>query len=357
MPTVRISKVVTLAEQLASGIRSSGLKAGDSYMNAAEVAKELRVSASMANRVLQILAECGIVERAQKRGTIISNPNPEHPVNAIKRVHMITFQDTVKQSGLMADPVIVGMQRKLPGVMIQFNFLPPMGNPDHLARLLDEARRSSDQVGIVLTKAPAHAQRMVAESGIAAVIHGYPQAGVENLPSITTDYDESGRLAGRFCVDSHGERTVLVLPNRPILEGDYRLMTGIQAEMASAGYKADSVVIRCFDVDGWDAFDWMREFVKSNKGKTVFLLHPDFISGHPTGAIDKALPIRSRSEVIVIDEHDHVHVRLKKLMHRIHTPINESDVGERIAEMLATQGDDAGAGDRCEILPVKLVEM
>lgn len=137
MPIVRIPKVVQLAEQVASNIRASGLVRGDPYMNAAGVARELRVSASTANRVLQILAERGVVERAQKRGTIICNPDPEQAVHAIKRVHMITFQDSVKQSGLMTDPVIVGMQRKLPAAMIQFNFFPSIGNPEHLAHLLD----------------------------------------------------------------------------------------------------------------------------------------------------------------------------------------------------------------------------
>jgi len=357
MPAVRIPKVVQLAEQLATKIRESDLKQGDAYMNAAAVARKLHVSASTANRVLQILAERGIVERAQKRGTIISNPNPDQPVHAIKRVHMITFQDTVRQTGLMTDPVIVGMQRKLPGAMIQFNFLPPMGNPDHLAHLLDEARRSSDPVGIVLTKAPAHAQRMVADSGMAAIIHGYPQTGVSQLPSITTDYEEIGRLAGRFCRDAGGTHLAVVLPDRPLLEGDYRLIAGAQAELAAAGYKADALTMRCHVVGGVDAYDWMREYSKGVQGKTVFVLHPKIINGRSGGALEKALPARTRSEILVIDEHDHLKLNLKRKLHRIHTPVSESDVGEQIAEQLAAQANGEEIDTKGEILPVELVEM
>lgn len=357
MPTVRIPKVVQLAELLASKIRESGLKQGDPYMNAAAVARELHVSASTANRVLQILAERGIVERAQKRGTLISNPNPEQPVHAIKRVHMITFQDTVRQTGLMTDPVIVGMQRKLPGAMIQFNFLPSMGQPEHLAHLLDEARRSTEPVGIVLTKAPAHAQRMVAESGIAAVAHGYPQAGVTHLPWITTDYEEAGRLAGRYCADSGAARLALVLPNRPILEGDYRLMAGAQTELSSAGYKADAVTLRCHAIDGDDAYEWMRAYAKKGAGRTVFVLHPSFLTSLTGSATDKLLPPRTRSELIVIDEYKRCRLRLKRVVQRLHTSVGESDVGERIAALLAAQAGGEKMNGEGEILPIELTEI
>lgn len=357
MPVIRIPKVVQLAEQLAAKIRASGLKRGDPYLNAAGVAKELHISASTANRVLQILAERGIVERAQKRGTIICNPAPEQPVHAIKRVHMITFQDSVKQSGLMTDPVIVGMQRMLPGAMTQFNFFPSIGNPDHLAHLLDEARRAVDPVGIVLTKAPAHAQLMVAESKIAAVIHGYPQMGVKRLPWITMDYAEIGQLAGRLCIDSHCGRLAVVLPNRPLLEGDYRLLTGAQAELAGAGYKADAVTMRCYATDGLEAFDWMRAYVKQNTGKTLFVLHPKFINGHPSSALEKALPAQSRSEILVIDEHSHLRVKMRRPVHRVSTPISENEVGEHIAELLAMQASGEKTNTAGEILPVEIKEI
>lgn len=357
MSTVRVPKVIQLAEQLAEKIRASGLKQGDPYMNAAAVASELRVSASTANRVLQILAERGIVERAQKRGTIISDPNPEQPVHAIKRVYMVSFQDTVRQSGLMTDPVIVGMQRKLPGAMVQFNFLPPMGNRDHLSRLLDEARRSAEPVGLVLTKAPAHAQRMVAESGIAAVIHGYPQVGVDQMPWITVDYEEIGRLAGRFCVRSLAERLVVVLPDRPILEGDYRLFSGAQSELAAADFRADAISLRCHVSDDMDAFDWMREYVASNNGKTLFVLHPEFLTGRTPGKLSKALPPANRADIVVVDEHDHLRLGLKRALCRVHTPVSESKVGERIAELLAAQIASGDVDVSGEILPVELLNV
>ncbi len=357
MSVVRIPRVIQLAEQLATKIRASGLKRGDPYMNAAAVASELHVSASTANRVLQILAERGIVERAQKRGTLIGNPDPEQPVHAIRRVHMITFQDSVKQTGLMTDPVIVGMQRKLPGAMIQFNFFPSNGNPDHLTHLLDEARRAVDPVGLVLTKASGHAQLMVAESKVAAVIHGYPQMGVKRLPWITMDYAEIGRLAARFCVDSHCERLALVLPDRPILEGDYRLISGAQTALAEAGYSADAFTMRCHAVDGWDAFDWMRACAKQRVGKTLFLLHPKFINGHSAEALEKALPMRNRSEIVVLDEHGHLRVKLSRSVQRVSTPIIENEIGERIAELLATQASGEKTGTAGEILPVEMREI
>ena len=356
MPRTKIPKVMQLAELLENDIQTRKLKAGDAYMNAASVAKKLRVSASTANRVLQILDERGVVERAQKRGTVISNPRPERPMHMIERVHMITFQETVKQTGLMTDPVIVGIQRKLPGCMIQFNFLPPMGALDHLERLLDEARRSPDPVGIVLTKAPFHAQKMVEKSGVPTVVHGYPQPSVTRLAWITVDYDEIGRLVGRYCIEKKGCRLILMVPERPLLPGDYRMIDAAKAELSAAGMATDAFAVCCLPPDDEAVLGWLREHVGSVKGKLVVACHPEFLVEHPLAAIAKMGPARTRHEIIAIDEHGKARASEDGVLPRVHSTVSEMDVGERIAELLTAQVESAGQDPRFEILPATLVK-
>lgn len=352
MAKMRIPKVMQLAEQLESHITELGLQAGEQYMNAAEVAKHLRVSASMANRVLQILDERGIVERAQRKGTIISNPKIDRPVHGVKRVHMITFSDTVKQTGLMTDPVIVGIQRKLPGCSIQFNFLPPQSNHDHLAQLLAEARRSPEQVGIVLTRAPFRAQKMVEESGIPTVVHGYIQPAVSKLASITVDYDRIGELIGEHFVGGRGSQLVLVLPERALLPGDYRLIRGIKKEMKKASCSVDAIKICCLPEDPGVIREWLETYLNGSGGKVMMVCHPEMLAVKPWNILKK---VTADSEVVVVDEHGAAGSVLPKPLPRIYSPVPEVEVGVHIADLLNAQMEGKKKG-LCEVLPVEMGE-
>ncbi len=355
MPKLKIPKIVQLAEKLEEDIRKRGLVSGDIYMNAAEVAKKLRTSGSTANRVLQILAGRGVVERAQKRGTIIVNPNPTPPARTIQRIHMITFQDSVKQSGLMNDPVIVGMQRSLPSAMIQFNFLPPLGDSTHLENLISEAKRSPDLVGIVLTKAPYHAQKMVEASGLPTVVHGYLHPSVTNLAWITIDYEASGKLIGKLFVKQKFNRLVVVLPERAILPGDHRLISGITQQLKVAKYDAGTIQVCCLPQDEDVLHTWLKHEIGAQKDGVMLACHPEMLAAAPLKGLRKLGLSRKRCEVVVLDEHGKVQSKLSEPLPRIYSPVPEEEMGAHIAELLNAQLQNNG-GPTHEVLGVELVK-
>lgn len=350
MPKRTIPRIMHLAEQLEADIRRRGLQSGDAYMNAAEVAGFLRISASTANRVLQILDRRGIVERAQKKGTFISNPDQEQPLHTIERIHMVTFQDSVKQSGLMTEPVIVGIQNSLPGSMIQFNFLPPLGNRDHLRRLLDEAQRSPDPVGVVLTRAPYHAQKMVEASGIPGVIHGYPQPTVTKLAWISIDYNAIGKLCADFVMRKKAKELIQLLPERPLLPGDYRLQRSVRHALAAAGYDSAAFRVCTLPVDEEAVHGWLREEIDGRKSRPIVICSPEFLTASPSDALKRLGLKRTQYEVLVIDDHR----MAVDTLPRISSPISDFEVGVHIAELLQRQV--RGETDSLhEIFPVELI--
>ncbi len=355
MPKVRIPKIVRLAEQVESDIRSRGLQAGDPYMNAAELARELRVSASTANRVLQILDERGVVERARKKGTLVSNPSPEGPLRTIKRVHMLTFQASARPVGVMTDPVIVGIQHKLPGSMIQFNFLSSVVDAEQVRRLLDEARRSPDPVGIVLTRAPFAAQKMVEDSGVPTVVHGYLQPSVSRLAWITIDYGEIGRLLGACVRERNARRVAVVIPEQPLLPGDYHLLDRLGSELGQGKYRPGDLQVGCLPRDDDAVAAWFGAHVALGDGRTVVACYRDYHVPGVRKALRKAGVKRDACDIVVIDEHWSGGRKSGGDVARIVSPVSEFDVGVDIAELLIDQLKRKRGKGKHRVFPVELV--
>lgn len=355
MPKVRIPKIVRLAEQVEGDIRARGLQAGDPYMNAAELARELRVSASTANRVLQILDERGMVERARKKGTLVSNPSPEGPLRTIKRVHMLTFQASVRPVGVMTDPVIVGILHKLPGAMIQFNFLSSVVDAERVKRLLDEARRSPDPVGIVLTRAPFAAQKMIEEAGIPTVVHGYLQPSVSKLAWITVDYREIGRLLGRFVCARRAQTVAVVIPEQPLLPGDCHLLGQLTSELGNGNYRPGDLRVGCLPKDDDAVAAWFADHVPLADRRTVVACYRDYHVPGVRKAVRKAGVKCSDCSIVVIDEHWSANRRNGGGVARIVSTASEFDVGVDIAELLLDQLKGKSGKGKHRVFPVDLV--
>src|SRR5262245_52826460 len=79
-------RVVDVAEQILADIRRRGLQPGDAYLGTAETTQWLRMNGSTVNRALQLLAQRGVIERRQRRGTIVRDPASRRSAGGLKRV-------------------------------------------------------------------------------------------------------------------------------------------------------------------------------------------------------------------------------------------------------------------------------
>jgi DNA-binding transcriptional regulator YhcF (GntR family) len=174
-------RIMELAQQLEADIRRKQLKPGDPYLPLVEAARMLGVGTSTANRALQLLAQRGLLERVQRRGTFIGSLQREASPGQLKRVFMLVHRSYLRQEGLVADGVLVGIQGVLPGVDVQFNFLPATDPTDYVDSLIAEILRAKEPAGIVLTKVPFAVQRAVRDSGLPAVVHGSPFPSIEGM--------------------------------------------------------------------------------------------------------------------------------------------------------------------------------
>lgn len=248
MATVVGPRIVDVAEQIAADIRRRKLRPGDSYPGTAATARRLKVSGSTVNRAFQLLAQRGVVQRRQRRGTIVCDPASRRTDATLHRVHLVVREDHLRAEGLWADGVLWGLQGALPGVELQFNFRPEVDEAEYVEQLIRDILSSRQTAGLVLIRSTVVTQRLVAESGLPAVVSGTLQPSITNLPSIDRDQRQIGVLLAQHLLDSGCRKFVLLMRER-IVAGDHLTIDGALATLAAAGVSLGDVRLRCLPSD------------------------------------------------------------------------------------------------------------
>ena len=345
--------LIELADILEADIRKKKLQKGSSYMNAAETAAFLGVSGSTANRALQILAGRDVVVRARKRGTIVNNLNSEQSPRVIERVQMVQFMDEAISDSIMIDPVVVGIQNRLPRSHIQFNYLPRIGYYDHFMRLLDEAEKCRPVSGIVLTGSAYTAQRLLEERMLPSIIHGYVRPAITKLSSITLDYEMAGKLCGEFCVQNKIKNIAIVLPLRPPFTGDFKFQCAITEVLAEAGYPLGSVRVHSLSDDRRVMHAWLNDNYAGCDGLAL-VCHPGLLNTKPWEILQKmGLPQKSFAVIKISEPGDNdIYMKSSSIV-RITSTVTAMQVGYDIADVLVKQAH-GDFSPRNIILPVTI---
>ncbi|MDZ7618064.1 MAG: GntR family transcriptional regulator, partial [Patescibacteria group bacterium] len=184
---MKSSRIVQLADLLEQEIRGSKLRPGDPYLSTDDAASKLHVSTQAANNALRVLVKRGVIERRRRIGTYIARLPDETPPSALQRVHLVVHENYLRQEGLLGDGLMLGLQGELPGSQLQFNFAPPHDGHEFANRLIADALRTDGAEGFVLVRAPLAVQRIIASSGLPAVVFGSLQPSVQSLPWIDRD--------------------------------------------------------------------------------------------------------------------------------------------------------------------------
>jgi len=241
-------RVVDVAEQILADIRRRGLQPGDAYLGTAETTQWLRMNGSTVNRALQLLAQRGVIERRQRRGTIICDPQVQHGAPRLKRVHIVVREDHVRAEGLWADGVLLGLQGALPGVELQFNFRPETDDADFAKSLIDDILKSRQRAGLVLIRSTVVTQRLVAASGLPAVVSGTLQPSISALPSIDRDQRQIGVLLAEHLLQARCKQFIIFMRDRQVA-GDHAMLDGAMATLARAGISLGSLALRFLPSD------------------------------------------------------------------------------------------------------------
>lgn len=235
-------RIMELAQQLEEDIRQRKLQPGDPYLSLADTARMLGVSTSTANRALQLLAQRRLLHRVQRRGTFVGSLKREPSPGLLKRVFMLVHRSYLRQEGVMADGVLVGIQGQLPGADVQFNFLPATDPAEYVDGLIGEILRAKEPAGIVITKAPFAVQRAIKDSGLPAVVHGSLYPSIENMAWVEQDNLAIARLIAGYAL-KHGTTQICTLAREVVFPGDDLVMHELARLLGAAGFKADNLTV------------------------------------------------------------------------------------------------------------------
>lgn len=209
----------TLADLLMADIRNRGLQPGDAYMTSHEAARFLGVAGASANRALQLLEKRKVIQRAQKRGCIVLEP-PEPGKQPIEQVHFLVHDKYYRTEGIGGDGILFGIQSVLPTSTVSHCLLSQENEPQQVSKLIERSLRQETSDAFVLVRASYSTQRMIARSGLPAIVFGGLYPGIESLGQIDRDHRQAAKLLVQYLHEKHCHR-LAVMMRQTVLPGDH----------------------------------------------------------------------------------------------------------------------------------------
>jgi len=352
MATADGPRIIDVAERIVSDIRRRKLRTGDAYPGTAATARRLRVSGSTVNRAFQLLAQRGVVERRQRRGTIVADVGSRRTDATLRRVHLVVREDHLKAEGLWADGVLWGLQGALPGVELQFNFRPEVDEAEYVEQLIGDILSTRQTAGLVLIRSTVVTQRLVADSGLPAVVSGTLQPSITKLPSIDRDQRRIGVLMAEHLHAAGCRRFVLFFRER-IAAGDHAAIDGAMATLAAAGVALADVQLRCLPSDEAAIAAAAATLLNDDGGRIGCLCRSATLARGVAAAIAKRrFPVKRKPLLVVADAAGRT--PLETPYPRIEPVTAAEEYGATLGRMLAA----AARGERPEpyhvVVPVRL---
>jgi DNA-binding LacI/PurR family transcriptional regulator len=349
---VRGPRVVDVAEQILADIRRRRLQPGDAYLGTAETTQWLRMNGTTVNRALQLLAQRGVIERKQRRGTIVRNLEQKRPAGSLKRVHVIVREDHIRSEGLWADGVLLGLQGALPGVELQFNFRPHEDEAEYVKSLIDDILKSRQRAGLVLIRSTVVTQRLVLASGLPAVVSGTLQPSISGLPSIDRDQRQIGVLLAGHLLAARCRKVCIFMRDR-LTAGDHLMLDGAKATLAAAGVRLSDVTFRFLPTDPEAIAAEAETLLEAARNRVGCLCRTETLACGIVVAAAKLRLKKVRQPVIVVAE------AARRLSSDspypcIEPTIAAEDWGAALGEMLVSTARGQQPDPFRQIIPVRL---
>jgi DNA-binding LacI/PurR family transcriptional regulator/DNA-binding transcriptional regulator YhcF (GntR family) len=292
-----IPRIVQLAQQVERDIRQRGLHPGDPYLTTAQTARMLGVSTTIANRALQYLARNGRLDRRQRRGTFVAEPDRKQGEPAIARVHLVVHQRYMRTEGLLADGVIVGLQSELPGLDVSFNFMPPGSEAEYVNELIGTIMQSGQPEGLVLVRASLEVQRIVAQSGLPAVVYGTPYRSISQLSYVDADQHAVGRLLTEHALAQRCKRLLVIMRDQ-MLPGDSPYLDAILETAGNAGLTADRIRTRFLPRDRELIAAEVRHLLEKKRPRPAILCRDEPLADATLAEVER-LGLRAGHDMVV----------------------------------------------------------
>ncbi|MGB7160235.1 MAG: substrate-binding domain-containing protein [Tepidisphaeraceae bacterium] len=348
----KVPRIVELADLIAADIRRRKLAPGDSYQGTLETAEMLGVSTTAANRAMQVLVKRRVLDRRQKKGTFVAHPPKDAEISPLQRVHLLVQEDYLRTEGLMSDGIVLGMHGELPAAQMQFNFLPPDRQGEYMTDLLAEAMRSGQTEGFVLIRTSLQAQRLIAGSGLPAVVNGSLHPSVPRMCWIDRDHRQGGELLAQRLIDA-GFRRIVVLMRDRMFRGDHALLDAVRDTMTRAGLGLDALTLRCLPPDRDAISAAVADLLSGEKQRLGFVCRSEpLAAGAALAAKERRLRMGDDVGIVLSDVYRKPSDPPPEWPYLVAT-MSPEQIGQQIGRMLAQQAMSRPVDPDHLVIPVQ----
>ena len=246
-PATESRNVLQLAERLRLDIRKRSLREGDLYLTAAEAGGQFGVSAMMANRALNILAQREWVTRGRSRGTFAGPACELEMTSRVSTVYYLSFADVDSNWHAPLGAMVGGLRREITNGQIQVHMVPTHDVVQHVRQEVDQITSDPSFAGVILGFSPREVQEYFASIDLPVVVQGTVFPGVR-LPNVCADQREAGRLFVQEAAEA-GCRRIVLFGREEWRSGDTQLLDGILEAIQVAGLGAAALRVRNIPVD------------------------------------------------------------------------------------------------------------
>ncbi|QDT42347.1 DNA-binding transcriptional repressor MngR [Gimesia alba] len=345
--------IIDLADRIQSDIQTRKLKPGDPYFTTSETARSFQVSGTTANRALQLLTQRRVLVRKQRAGTFIAEPESSGSTSTLQRVHLVVHQKFLEREGLLADGILIGLQRELPEAELQFNFLPHREEEVYVEEIVNRALKSSETEGFVLQRAQVGVQRILEESGLPTVVNGVLQPSITGLAQIDRDQRQIGSLLFQELRRQKCQRVLVVLRDQ-VTSGDHVMLDAVQREMSQAGFGLDQLMVRCLPADDRAIQVSALDVLESSTGKLGILCRSEPAARAIAAKLEEITLPKSKRPALVVADRFARDATPCSFPH-IRAMISPVEYGQKIGSMLIRQVKGESAASLYERVEVKLV--
>jgi DNA-binding LacI/PurR family transcriptional regulator len=344
-------QITQLADQLIGDITARKLQPGDRYLTTVDASRLLGVGNGAANRALQLLERRNIISRQQRRGAYILELPGQRAAPPLHRVHFLVHPLFLRTEGIGNDRILLGMQRELPGVHVQISFLPTGDEVGLVQQLISQSLAAETTDGFVLVRASCETQRLVAGSGLPAVVYGAVHPGVGRLSCLDRDMASAGNQITEWLL-SRGHQQVAYLNRQITYPGDHATIDSIADTLASAGCAANSLTIRCLPSDSEVCIAEIGAIIARKSPPRAFICRTRRLADALRVAIERAGASPHKFDIAVCDYYLREHEEAEFVYPR---PLeDEEQQGQHLARLMLAQLRGGSDAYQRVTVPVKL---
>lgn len=240
------SKNVQVMNAIEQDIRVRGLRPGEPYQSAREIAQRLEVSPMTADRAMRRLADSGILMRRHGAGTFVGEAVSDYASAELKYLQIVIPVTFFTVYRVIVENIVATLHREFPTDRIEQVFVPESRQESYCTQVIKRWRVDREPRTVVLVGCSQQVQRLFCATAVPVVATGGVSKAQCNMPWIDMDHHAAGRLLASYA-RSLGHRRLLVLMNHLWGSGDNEFLDGVEEGLG--GRKGEGIEARVRSVE------------------------------------------------------------------------------------------------------------